>query len=101
MTMKNPVHPGEILKEDIIAANGLTIAKAAALLGLKRTATLSDLLNGKSAVSPEMALRFQKVFGINMEFLLRLQLAYDVAQTKKKAADIKVTKFKPSALAVA
>lgn len=98
MVMKNPPHPGEILREDIIEAHGLTVKAAADLLGLKRTATLSDLLNGRSGVSSEMALRFEIVFGMNMEHLMRMQLAYDVAQAKKNEPELKLTKFKPTGL---
>lgn len=101
MTMKNPPHPGEILREDIIEAHGLTITAAAKQLGLSRTATLSDLLNGHSSVSPEMALRFEKAFGLDMEFLLRLQVAYDVAQQRKNAASLKIEKYKPAKMALA
>lgn len=93
MPMKNPPHPGEILREDIIDAHGLTVTAAAKHLGLSRTATLSDLLNGRAGVSPEMALRFELAFGLDMEFLLRLQVAYDVAQQRERAASLRIKRF--------
>jgi len=96
MPMKNPPHPGEILREDIIAAHGLTVTATAKQLGLSRTATLSDLLNGRASVSPEMALRFELAFGLDMEFLLRLQVAYDVAQQRKRAASLGIEKYEPA-----
>jgi antitoxin HigA-1 len=90
MPMKNPSHPGELIR-DICSADGLnlTITKGAAALGVTRT-TLSRLINGKSNVSPEMAVRLSKAFGSTAGFWLRMQLNYDLAQIEKRSSTIKV-----------
>ena len=80
--LKNPVHPGEILKEDILADAGLTVARAAEILGVGRPA-LSVVLNGRASLSPEMALRFEKAFGVSMELMLKMQLQFDIAKMRK------------------
>jgi len=61
-----------------------------------RRATLSDLLHGKAALTPEMALRIEKAFGPDMNHLLRMQLAYDVAKTRKRAGDISIKRYVPA-----
>src|ERR1700731_186703 len=81
MPMKNPPHPGDLIKTEIIEALGLNVSKAAEILKVRR-ASLSDLLHGKAALTPEMALRIEKAFGPDMDHLLRMQLAYDVAKTR-------------------
>jgi len=80
--MKNPPHPGEIVRFDCIEPLGLTITEAAAGLGVTRQ-TLNNLVNGKSGISPEMAVRLAKAFGSSPEFWLRLQLQYDLAQIRQ------------------
>jgi antitoxin HigA-1 len=95
MPMKNPPHPGELIRTEIIEALGLNITRAADILQVRR-ATLSDLLAGKAALSPEMALRIEKAFGPGMDHLLRMQLAYDVAQTRKHANEINVKRYVPA-----
>lgn len=95
MAMKNPPHPGELIKTEIVDALGLNVSKAAEILKVRR-ATLSDLLNGKSALTPEMALRIEKAFGPDMDHLLRMQLAYDVAQTRQHSRDIDVKRYVPA-----
>lgn len=92
MTMKNPPHPGEIVREDIIGALGLSVTRAAEILGVRR-ATLSDVTNGKAAVSAEMALRLEKAFGVNMDLLLNMQAGYDAAQARMRSGRIKVKRF--------
>ena len=82
MGMHNPPHPGEIIKEICIEPLGLTVTKAAESLGVTRK-TFSMLLNGKSGISPEMALRLSKVFGRTPEAWLRLQVQYDLWKTKQ------------------
>lgn len=82
MTMHNPPHPGEIIREMCIDPLNLTITEAAESLGITRK-TLSMLLNGKSGISPEMALRLSKVFGRTPEGWLRLQLQYDLWRAKQ------------------
>ena len=81
MGMFNPPHPGEIIKEFCVEPLDLTVKKAAESLGVSRK-TLSMLLNGKSGISPEMALRLSKVFGRTPEGWLRLQLQYDLWKAK-------------------
>ena len=95
MVMKNPPHPGEIVKEDIIKALGLTITKASEILGVRR-ATLSALVGCKVSLSSEMALRLEKAFGIDMGLLLKMQAGYDVAQARLKSNYIKVKRYLPS-----
>ena len=92
MPMKNPPHVGRIIASGILEPLGLTIAKAASILGVRR-ATLSDLVNGKAALTAEMALRIQKAFGPDVDHLLRMQVAYDVAQIRKRAKAIKVKRY--------
>jgi antitoxin HigA-1 len=94
MPMKNPPHPGEFIREDIIKALKLSVTRAAEVLGVRR-ATLSDVLNGNAALSPEMALRIEKAFGVSMELLLKLQASYDVAQARMRSARIKVARYQP------
>ncbi|MDA1315571.1 MAG: HigA family addiction module antitoxin [Acidobacteria bacterium] len=94
MPMKNPPHPGDLIRTEIIEALGLSVSKAAEVLKVRR-ATLSDLLNGKAALTPEMALRIEMGFGPDMDHLLRMQLAYDVAQTRRHARDLDITRFVP------
>ena len=90
--MKNPPHPGDLIRTEIIEALGLSVSKAAEVLRVRR-ATLSDLLHGKSALTPEMALRIEKAFGPDMDHLLRMQLAYDVARTRRRSRQIAVKHY--------
>jgi addiction module HigA family antidote len=93
--MKNPPHPGSLIKTEVIEALGLSVSKAAEILQVRR-ATLSDLLNGKSALTPDMALRVEKAFGPEMDHLLRMQLAYDVSRTRQHAKDIPIERYVPA-----
>ena len=95
MAMKNPPHPGEIIREEIIGALGLTVTSAAEILGVRR-ATLSDVTNGNASVSAEMALRLEKAFGVSMDMLLKMQAGYDAAQARLHGDQIKVKRFKPA-----
>ena len=95
MPMKNPPHPGELIKTEIIEVLGLSVSKAAEILKVRR-ATLSDLLHGKAALTPEMALRIEKAFGPDMDHLLRMQLAYDVAKTREHAGGISIKRYVPA-----
>ena len=99
MPMKNPPHPGEIIREDIIGPLGLSVTRAAEILGVRR-ATLSDVTNGKAAVSAEMALRLEKAFGVNMDLLLNMQAGYDAAQARMRSGRIKVKRFHRAATRV-
>jgi addiction module HigA family antidote len=90
--MKNPPHPGSLIKTEVIEALGLSVTKAAEILQVRR-ATLSDLLNGKSALTPDMALRIEKAFGPEMDHLLRMQLAYDVYKARECAKNISIERY--------
>lgn len=83
MRMKNPPHPGRVVLHDCIEPLGLTITDAAAALHVTRT-TLSELVNGKRGISPEMALRLEQVFGGSAESWLVQQAQYDLAHVKPK-----------------
>ena len=95
MAMKTPPHPGEVIREEIIEALGLTVSSAAEILGVRR-ATLSDVTNGKASVSAEMALRLEKAFGVSMDLLLKMQAGYDAAQARMHGGKIKVKRYKPA-----
>ena len=95
MPMKNPPHPGDLIKTEVIEALGLSVSKAAEILKVRR-ATLSDLLHGKTTLTPEMALRIEKAFGPAMDHLLRMQLAYDVAKTRERAGGISIKRYAPA-----
>jgi addiction module HigA family antidote len=94
-TMKNPPHPGRIVRQECIEPLGLTITAAASHLGVTRQA-LNNLVNGKAGVSAEMAIRLAAAFGSSAEVWLGLQLEYDLAQAKKRATRIKVERLIPS-----
>jgi addiction module HigA family antidote len=93
--MKNPPHPGSLIKTEVIEALGLSVSKAAEILQVRR-ATLSDLLHGNSALTPDMALRIEKAFGPEMDHLLRMQLAYDVSKTREHAKNISIERYVPA-----
>jgi antitoxin HigA-1 len=98
MPMKNPPHPGEVIREEVILPLGLSVTRAARLIGVRR-ATLSDVTNGKSSVSAEMALRLEKAFGVSMDLLLKMQAGYDAAEARRRESEIKVKRFHPSSSA--
>lgn len=95
MPVKNPPHPGDLIRTEVIDALGLSVSKAAMILKVRR-ATLSDLLHAKAALTPEMALRIEMAFGPDMSQLLRMQLAYDVSNAKRHAIDIGVERYVPA-----
>lgn len=95
MPMKNPPHPGDLIRTEIVEALGLSVSKAAEILQVRR-ATLSDLLHGKAALTPEMALRIEKAFGPDMDHLLRMQLAYDVSRTRQHSAGLAIKRYVPA-----
>jgi len=82
MTLKNPTHPGEVLREDVIAELGLTVKEAAERLGMSRTA-LSRVLNCRAAVSSDLALRLEQAGVSTADTWLTMQLNYDLAQARK------------------
>ncbi|HRK71676.1 MAG TPA: HigA family addiction module antitoxin [Micropepsaceae bacterium] len=94
--LKSPAHPGQFVKHEIIAPLGLSVTDAASALGVTRAA-LSALLNGRASLSPEMAVRIEKAFGVSMETLMRMQASFDIAAARKRAASIKVTRYKAPA----
>jgi addiction module HigA family antidote len=89
MPMKNPVHPGRIVRHDCLEPLGLSVTKGAKVLGVTRQ-TLNNVINGKSGISPEMAIRLSKAFGSTAETWLRMQVAYDLARARKEESKIKV-----------
>ena len=90
--MKNTLHPGSVVRELCIDPTGLTVTKAAEGLRVSRK-TLSELLNGRAGISPEMAIRLSKAFGGSAESWLTQQMQYDLAQAQKKAGKIKVRRM--------
>ena len=87
-----PAHPGVFVREEIIDELGLSVSKAAEWLDVRR-ATLSDLVNGKSSMSPEMALRIEKAFGVKMDTLLRMQAWFDACAMRDRSDEIAVKPF--------
>jgi addiction module HigA family antidote len=96
MRMHSPPHPGEFIRTEIIAPLTLTVSAAARALGVSRPA-LSTLLNGRSDLSGDMALRMEKAFGVKMDTLMRMQSAWDIAQTRKREGSIKVRRYEATA----
>jgi antitoxin HigA-1 len=91
MEMHNPAHRGEIVREECLKPLGLSVTAAAEALGVTRKA-LSDLLNGHSGVSPDMANRLEKVFGSTADTWLRMQMQQDLWEARQRADNIKVNK---------
>ena len=89
MPMKNPVHPGRVVRHDCLEPLGLSVTEGAKVLGVSRQA-LNNIVNGKSGISPEMAIRLTKAFGSTEETWLRIQLSYDLAAARKNENKIKV-----------
>lgn len=87
-----PAHPGAYVKHQVLQPLGLSVTEAADALGVTRPA-LSALLNERAQLSPEMAIRIEKAFGISMETLMRMQNSYDIAQARKREAEIKVERY--------
>ncbi len=91
MEMHDPAHPGEIVREECLKPLGLTVTAAAEALGVTRKA-LSDLLNGHYGVSPEMAIRLEKVFGSTADTWLRTQVQRDLWEARQHADTIRVNR---------
>src|SRR5437879_9200864 len=83
MPVKNPPHPRDFIRSEIVEPAVLSVTAAAAALQVSRPA-LSSLLNGKADLSGNMALRIEKAFGVKMDTLMRMQASYDIAQTRKR-----------------
>ena len=89
MPMKNPAHPGRIVRHDCLEPLGLTVTEGAKVLGVTRQA-LNNVVNCKSGISAEMAIRLTKAFGSTADTWLRMQVTYDLAQAMKNESKIKV-----------
>src|SRR5947209_19901967 len=92
MAMKNPPHPGRSIKDACLEPLGLTVTEGAKILGVSRQA-LNNVVTGKAAISPEMAIRLSKAFGSTPETWLQMQLAYDLAQARKGEGKIRVRRY--------
>lgn len=91
MPMKNPAHPGRIVRHDCLEPLGLSITAGAKILGVTRQ-TLNNVVNCKSGISLDMAIRLTMAFGSTPETWLRMQLSYDLAQARKNERNIKVVR---------
>jgi len=90
--LARPAHPGHFIRMEVIEPLDLSVTDAAKILGVTRPA-LSALLNGRAALSPEMALRIEKAFGPKMDTLMRMQTSFDIADARKLAPQIKVKRY--------
>ena len=95
MAMKTPPHPGRSIKDACLDAVGLNVTEGAKVLGVARH-TLSRVLNGRSGVSPEMAIRLEKAGWSNAGHWLRLQAAYDLAEAREHEDEIHVERYEPA-----
>jgi addiction module HigA family antidote len=93
MPMKAPPHPGRSVRNACLEPLGLSVTEGAKQLGVTRQ-TLNNVINGKSGISPEMAIRLAKAFGSTAETWLQMQLAYDLAQARKTEHRIKVNRYR-------
>jgi addiction module HigA family antidote len=94
--MKNPAHPGGLVKTEIVEPLGLSVTAAAQVLGITRAA-LSTFLNERASLSPDMAIRIEKAFGVSMETLMRMQNSFDIAHAHRREGEIKVKRYVPKA----
>ena len=94
MAMKSPPHPGRSIRQDCLDPLGLSVTEAAKVLGVARH-TLSRVLNGHAAISPEMAIRLEKAGWSNAEFWLQRQIAYDLVQARRTEENIQVRRYEP------
>jgi addiction module HigA family antidote len=90
------VHPGDWLRSEIVEPHGLSVTDAARHLGVTRQA-MSNLLNARAGLSADMAIRFEKAFGIKADTLLRMQTAFELAQARANESEIRVDRFKRAA----
>ncbi|MDQ3189797.1 MAG: HigA family addiction module antitoxin [Pseudomonadota bacterium] len=95
MPMKNPPHPGGLIRREIIEPLELSVSAAAEILGVSRQA-VSMLLNERTDLSSDMALRIEKAFGPKMDHLMRMQLVFDLAQQRQVEASVKVKRYQPA-----
>ena len=92
MSMKNPPHPGRLIRDACLEPLGLNVTEAAKVLGVARK-SLSAVLNERAAVSPEMAIRLEKAFGSTADAWLKMQTAYNLAQARQHEDDIHVSRY--------
>lgn len=92
--MKNPAHPGGFVKTEIIEPLELSVTAAARALGVTRAA-LSTFLNERASLSPDMAIRIDKAFGVPMDTLMRMQNSFDIAQARTREGEIQVARYVP------
>ena len=90
------LHPGDWLRTEIIEAHGLNVTDAARHLGVTRQA-MSNLLNARAGLSADMAIRFEKAFGVKAETMLRMQASYELAEARANESAIRVNRFKRAA----
>ncbi len=90
--MKRPAHPGGFVKSEVVEPLGLSVTDAARTLGVTRPA-LSALFNERARLSPEMAIRIEKAFGVPMDTLMRMQNSYDIARARAREAEVKVAPY--------
>ena len=95
MPMKTPPHPGGLIRREVIEPLGLSVSDAAIILGVSRQA-LSLLLNERTDLSAQMALRIEKAFGPKMDHLMRMQLAYDLVKQREQEKEIRVKRYAPA-----
>lgn len=91
-----PPHPGDFIRTELLDELGISVTRAAEILGVRR-ATLSAVLNGKASLSPEMALRVEKAFGLSMDLMLRIQAWHDAVRMRARANEIAVERYVPEA----
>ncbi len=89
ITMKNPSHPGAFVRLCVLEPLGLNVTQTAAKLGVTRAA-LSNFLNAHASLSPEMAIRLDKAFGVDMEVLMKMQSTHDIAQARKRWDEVEI-----------
>lgn len=89
-----PSHPGGVVREEVLVPLNLNITEAAEVLGVRR-ATLSDLVNEKTSLSPEMALRLEKAFGVSMDMMLRAQAWFDCASMREREGEFNIRRYQP------
>jgi antitoxin HigA-1 len=90
--MKNPAHPGGFIKTEILEPLGLSVTAASRVLGVTRPA-LSAFLHEHTSLSPDMAIRIQKAFGVSMDTLMKMQNSFDIAKAHKREAEIRVSRY--------
>ena len=90
------LHPGDWLRTEIVEPHGLSVTDAARHLGVTRQA-LSNLLNAKAGLSADMAIRFEKAFGVRADTLLRMQTSHELAQARAHEGEIRVDRFRKAA----